>query len=127
MSVRAVPMRSCPDAACPKPWVTFSRFEVAAGVGVEFTVTEVNGPAASPECAKVDAAKERTLEGKRSLSFDLTAPTEKHALAISLDGEIELVPLSKQRPVYYAHLAFVDPVTGDAEVLAFVPEVGEPA
>lgn len=119
--IRLVPIRSCSDADCPKPWVEFSAFAVNA-LGVTFTIFTVNGPAASPECKTVDEAKERTIEGSRTLPFDVTAIDERHTLALTLDGDVEFVPLSKQRPIYYAHLAFVDPVTGDADVLAFERE-----
>lgn len=124
MTVRARPIESCPHEACSLPWVEFFAFEVTRitpdrPLGIRFSVARCTGPAASPECKTVDRAKERTIERSHTLLFDPAALKETHVLALRLDGEFELVPRSKQRPVYYAHLAEVDPVSGDAEVLAF--------
>ena len=121
MTVRARPIRSCADGDCPRPFVEYTDFKVKPG-GIELAIARCSGPAASAECKTVDAAKERALEKVWSFTYDLTAPTELHVLALRLDGQLEFVPQSKQQPVYYAHLAFVDPVSGDADVLAFVDE-----
>lgn len=121
MTVRARPIKSCADRDCPRPWVEYADFKVKPG-GIECKIVRCSGPAASPECKTVDAAKERALEKVWSFTYDLTALTEPHVLALTLDGQLEFVPQSKQKPVYYAHLAFVDPVSGDADVLLFVDE-----
>lgn len=121
MTVRARPITSCADGVCPRPFVEYSDFKVKPG-GIELAITRCTGPAASPECSTVDKTKERALETMWSFTYDPTALTELHVLALRLDGQLEFVPQSKQQPVYYAHLAFVDPVSGDADVLAFVDE-----
>ena len=120
MTVRSRLIKSCSDASCSRPFVEFSAFKVTA-VGIEFTVARCTGPAASAEVDCTDS-KERALEKSYVLSFDPTALTEPHVLALTLRGEITFVAQSKQKPVYYAHLAFVNPVTGDADVLSFVDD-----
>lgn len=121
MTVRAIAIKSCADGDCPRPFFEYADFKVKPG-GIECKITRCSGPAASAECKTVGAVKERALEKVWSFTYDLTALTEPHVLALRLDGVLEFVPQSKQKPVYYAHLAFVDPVSGDADVLAFVDE-----
>lgn len=121
MTVHAIAIKSCADGHCARPFVEYSDFQVKPG-GIEFQITHCSGPAASAECKTVDAVKEQALVKLWTFTYDLTALTEKHVLALRLDGVLEFVPQSKQQPVYYAHLAFVDPVSGDADVLAFVDE-----
>jgi len=139
MTVRARPIKSCADGACSRPFVEYSDFKVTA-TGIELVVSRCTGPAASAALGKsspdappmtyvnnCEPTKERGLEGQHTFAFDLTALTaegvvEKHVLAITLDAELEFVPASKRRPVPYAELAVVDPMSGDADVLAFVDE-----
>lgn len=116
--IRRTTIRSCIAADCPRPWFEFTGI-VVTPLGITFTVARCTGPAASTECKTVTPAKERALEKAHTLAFDPTALTEPHVLALTLEGVMEFVPVSKQRQVYYAHLAFVDPVSGDAEVLIF--------
>jgi hypothetical protein len=124
------PIFSCPDPTCPMPWVELSGFKVTKA-GIEVAIAKVNGPAASREVA-ADHAKERRLERKHAFAFDADhrvneeGQHEPHTLAITLEGELIFVPLSKQPPILYAHLAFVNTETGDADVLEFVPEPPDP-
>lgn len=125
-TVRRKPIISCPDDDCPAPWVEFSSFNVTKD-GIELVIDKVTGPAAAEICVGVDAAKERALEGVKRMAFDKTVLTpegtiENHALAVTLEGELIFVPFSKQPYDLYAHLAFVDPNSGDADVLSFVPD-----
>lgn len=115
--IRRKTIQSCPDASCPRPWVEFSDFAVTP-TGVRVSIARCTGVAAAPFVAAGED-RERALETTHLFAFDTDALSERHALAITLEGELELVPFSKQRQVYYAHLAFIDPETGDAEVLKF--------
>lgn len=118
MTIKRTTIRSCPDADCPFPWVEIEDFKVTRD-GVELRIAKVTGPAARPDVA-ADHAKERKLEKAHKFPFvGEDGKREQHTLALTMEGELIFVPLSKQPPILYAHLAFVNADTLDAEVLAF--------
>lgn len=116
-TIKRTTILSCSSRKCSFPWVEYADFTVTKD-GVSFTTERVAGIGASKEAPTVDVPKERRLEREVTLTFDKDAPEERHALVLTFEGEFELVRGSKHQD-YYAHLAFVDPVTGDAELLVF--------
>lgn len=116
-TIKRTTILSCSSRKCSYPWVEYADFTVTKK-GVSFTTERVAGIGASKEAPSVDVPKERTLEREVTLAFDKSAPEERQAVVLTLEGEFALVPCSKDQD-YYAHLAFVDPVTGDAELLVF--------
>lgn len=55
--------------------------------------------------------------------FDSTRPEladEIHVLAVTIDGDVEFVPFSRQNRFYYAHLGWYDPKTREWDVLQFI-------
>lgn len=110
-----IPILSDPSPASAWPWARVT-LDLTAFTA---TIAGVSGPAASAECATVDAAKERAIEGTYALGLDPLSPYEVHVLAITFTGAVIFVPESKLPPVFYAHLAWVNPVTGKMDVLAF--------
>ena len=105
-------IRSNPSPDSPMPWFDFT-FD-----GETFDLKQCNGLAASKQCKSVDKAKESRLNKKHKVKKKSDKKDEVHVLAITLDGEVEFVPASEQRPVYYAHLAWVYP-DGTIEELEF--------
>lgn len=137
------PIRSRRDESDPHPWAELNLTDGSR----EVEVVELNGLLRARELAaerageKLDNAERRKLENSRrptptTHTFELdgdTDPTvdddgnptgpapadEVHVLAQTFDGELEFVPLSKQRPEYYAHLAWFEPDTGEWTALEF--------
>jgi hypothetical protein len=107
---------SSPDS--PRPWFEFT-FNAAT---LEVTFTKANG--ISKAISKVTKAKESALKGKRKVKIKAGKESEVHVLAITLEGDVEFVPVSEQRPEYYAHLAWYDPTTGSLDALEFEEEAG---
>jgi hypothetical protein len=103
---------SNPDPASPQPWFDFD-FD-----GENFIVRECNGLAASKE-TKANKATEAALKKSHKVKKKVGKESETHVLAITLEGVVEFIPQSEQRPVYYAHLAWVHP-DGTIESLEFV-------
>lgn len=85
----------------------FKRTEFSNAAGRMQTLSLATGPRLPGE---------KVFEGRPNLS------DEEHMLAVTEDGEIEFVPFSRQRQVYYAHLASYDPLTGEWTLLSFVDE-----
>ena len=131
MTIRTKHIQSCPDPDCPMPWVEFSSFQVTRD-GIEFRIAKINGIAARPD-VRGDRAKEARLVGVHKFPFGPAEfvvgddmKREPHTLAITMEGDLIFCALSKQPLVLYAHLAFVDTDTLDADVLAFDPEPPDP-
>ena len=65
-------------------------------------------------------AKDALLQGKKVCLKPLPGhELETHVLAVTLDRQVEWVPISKQKPVYWAHLGFWDPATDTLRLLEF--------
>lgn len=71
--------------------------------------------------------REKLKKDKKPLKLKLTKSTEVHVLAVTLDGGYEFVPASEQRPAYYAHVAWYNPVTQEWKVLDFQEDAPPPA
>lgn len=105
MIIVDVPIFSCPRADCQRPW-----YEV--------------------ECSTADlragllANKDGVGIGMKALALDQQRSLEEHILAITLNGQVEFVAASQQRPVYRAHLAFFNPVTQTWRRLVFIDDGG---
>ena len=123
------PIRSRRDEARPEPWADL----LLADGSLDVQVRELNGLLVAREHAAeragqaLDKATRNKLEqGRRpnatshTFELDADADDEVHVLAQTLDGDLEFVPESKQRPEYYAHLAWFDPSTGEWTALEFV-------
>lgn len=137
------------DPDRPEPW---AEVEVVDG-SLSINVEEINGVAPFRDAeerrlrgralpgatrAALDRARNRS-RGPRGLTLttgdrDETAPDladrprledEVHVLAVTLDGDLEFVPESKQRPAYYAHLGWYDPTSGEWTALEFVDPTDE--
>jgi hypothetical protein len=137
-------IRSNPDESNPRPWADF---ELGDG-SLSVTVGALNGlhafreamaargerPYPEAERTKVGASR-RPTPTKHTLSLsteqrpadeqpsDPARPSladEVHVLAVTLEGDLEFVPTSRQRHVYYAHLAWYDPLTKVWDKLQFV-------
>lgn len=130
---------SDPNQASPKPWFKFTVQDGSLDVSIE----EENGllpfreERARSEGKRLTAAERSTIARANprthtfALSTERRPPTpnqpeslaeEPHVLLVTLDGDWELVPFSKQPFECYAHLAIYDPATGEWEVLVFEPE-----
>lgn len=127
--MRTTPVKSKSDESTANPWV---QFDVADG-SLQVTVRALNGVVPFREAqARAEgrelAARERSeiaSRGQRAVrthtfTVDTSVPAELHVLAVTVDGDLEFVPASKQRPVYYAHLAWYDPTTSEWSRLSFV-------
>ncbi|MDQ7794160.1 MAG: hypothetical protein RDU89_07070 [bacterium] len=115
--MQEVTIRSDPSEDSPRPWFEFEFNEKSLAV----TVSRIRG--LSRALGRSDRALEDSLEGKTvALQLNPDRATEIHVLAVTLDGELEFVAESQQRPIYYAHLAWYDPVKREAKVLKFVEE-----
>lgn len=129
---------STSDPDDPRPWFRFT-FD---GATLTVDMTEANGLAAYSKANGRAVSKQKEAAARRKHAFTLAPERradlpprdpalpprdqEVHVLAMTEDGDLEFVPQSEQRPVYYAHLAWYDPATGDVAVLEFVdPEVSE--
>lgn len=142
--MRHVPIRSARSENDPRPWANLGLTDGSLTIEVR----ELSGLLRAREIAAEQAGKaldkatrDKLEKGRRpnatthmfALDTDTTAPTggvapasEVHVLAVTLDGDLEFVPLSKQRPAYYAHLAWFDPSTGEWDRLQFIdPTDGE--
>jgi len=116
MPIKRIPIRSVDDPNNPKPWFEMDLDEAS----MSLRIRKANG--LSRALAGVSPRAEQALVKTHPLQLNPQARDEIHALAVTLDGSLEFVPMSKQRPVYYAHLGFYDPRTDTWELLEFVPE-----
>lgn len=117
--MRSSPIRSFSDPARPEPWAEL----VVADGSLDVTVRALNGLEAYKRARGEDVPpgwKRRPEATAHTLARSPSKPDETHVLAVTLDGDLEFVPQSEQRPVYYAHLAWWDPATGEWTVLEFV-------
>lgn len=115
-------INSVKDPDDPHPWFDF---ELRSDLRAE--IREATGLSAA---AWTDAATsdEQVLvdDSAHSLAISAEKPMEEHVLAVTTEGEIDFVPRSEQRAVYYAHLAWYDPETDELDVLEFAdPTTGE--
>lgn len=67
----------------------------------------------------------RSSDDQAAADTGVAPADEIHVLAVTLDGELEFVPTSQQQPVYYAHLAWWDPATGEWTALEFIDPTDE--
>ena len=112
-TVKRIPIISDARVETSFPW-----FDLEIDGTGRLRINDANGLSATrPETR----AKEIALK-KRFPAF-VVAPdvmNEQHVLAITLNGDLEFVPFSKQRPEYYAHLGWYDPSTDTWELLQFI-------
>jgi hypothetical protein len=109
-------IRSSRDPDDPRPWFDFRlRSDLRA------VVEDVKGLAAA-DWSDADETDEQALveDSPHSLVISREKPEERHVLAVTTDGAIEFVPESEQRPVYYAHLAWYDPLLDEITQLQFI-------
>ena len=118
MTVTRIPIRSHSAVTSTRPWVDFDVNETSKML----TIHDFNGLSAS---GKVSRQKEVGMRKSQMLLLHPLALTEWHVLAITLDGTIEFVPFSQQRPEYYAHLGVYKPESNTWELLQFIDE-GDP-
>lgn len=97
-------IRSSSDPNDPRPWF---KFDINPPLN-RVVFSEANG---RPGLGRVVTT--------HAIKIDPALPNEVHVLAVTEDGIVDFVPLSKQRPVYYAHLAWYDPSTGTLTTLDF--------
>lgn len=108
MPTNRIQIRSSSNPDDPRPW-----FEYAVDIaGKKVTFTKANGRPAMASIVKDHA-----------IAFKPGKLNERHVLAVTEDGVVEFVPVSEQRPVYYAHLAWYDPTTQTLEILEFTEVV----
>lgn len=133
------PICSRRDPDRPEPWADLDLVDGSLTIAVR----ELNGFTAAKEIAAarageaLDAAELNALKGRErpevtsetlQLSTDTTAPEggglppaeQVHVLAVTLDGDLEFVPESQQASVYYAHLAWYEPATGEWTAFEFI-------
>lgn len=118
--MKNVPIRSCSNPDDPRPWADIDLADGSTAV----TVKELNGLPAFRQRNGLGADvppgwKRRPNSTAHSFAVDGGAPDEIHVLAVTLDGAIVFVPESQQESVYYAHLAWYDPATGEWTRLVF--------
>lgn len=131
------------DPTSPRPW---AELKVADG-SLEVDVVVMNGllPFREAQAARgerpLSAAERSKVASSRPGKRRFALSTEKranpsqaadpgppnlaeeiHILAVTLDGEYEFVPVSRQRPEYYAHLGWYDPSTKEWTILQFVQD-----
>lgn len=106
-----------PDPDSPEPWFSFDIDTVTMTVGF----TEANG-LASAEWTEAGSVTEQAIKdnSRHQLSLSSEKPGEVHILAVATDGAVEFAPRTETRGVYYAHLAWYYPGTGEVERINFV-------
>ena len=109
------PFHSEKSRSSPRPWVKWALNEPIK----RFTITDVTGLSAR---GLVSPEKEAVLKRVYTLELSPIKPTEIHVVAITLDGNLEFVPESEQRPEYYAHLGWYNPVMDTWTILDFQEE-----
>lgn len=106
----------------PFPWADLEINDNSLSVGVKaFNGLEAyqrikmrqQGQSLTPTMAQ------KFKKNPETLNLRLKNPSERHVLAVTEEGEYEFVPFSQQRLIYYAHLAWYTPTTGEWEVLKF--------
>lgn len=107
------PITSNPSADSPNPWFEFT----VDSATMDAAISNASGIDASP--LTTDAATDDDPLGDYSLSLTAGKEGERHVLAVRLDGTVEFVAVSDQQEVYYAHLAWYDPSTGEVTQLVF--------
>lgn len=123
------PVTSRRDPARPEPWAELDLVDGSLSVTVqalsgldvarERAAERVGEPLDQKTRDQLAKAK-RPHVTEHTFALDPDAPDEVHVLAQTLDGDLEFVPLSKQRAVYYAHLAWFAPSTAEWTALQFV-------
>lgn len=109
-------IESSSDPSNGLPWFKFDVDTVDMSVGF----SKANGLANFPDAAAGADLDHLPPNSRHSLKLSTDKPDEVHVLAVALDGTLEFVPVSEQREVYYAHLAWYDPSTGNADAMEFV-------
>lgn len=130
----------------PRPWMEFDVVDGSTSV----TINKINGVVPylryrafqenkdfSTTAAQAVDARVRSMIKRHNFSLATGTKTpeeltpgespnlaeEVHVLAVTLEGEVEFVPFSRQKAEYYAHLGLYNPATGEWEVLQFVENV----
>lgn len=99
----------------PRPW-----FDGDLRSDLRAEINDINGLSAAEWTTASDETETSLVEeSAHSLTISEEKPMETHVLAITTDGDVELVPESDQRASYYAHLAWYDPETDEIEALTF--------
>ena len=132
--MKRIQVRSHQDENDPHPW---AELDIADG-SLDIRVKALNGLEAFRERNGLGAGSppgwqrrpeatshslERSTEAGASPIQDPLRPQirdEVHVLALTLDGALEFVPSSQQKPVYYAHLGWWDPLSSEWTVVDFV-------
>lgn len=113
MPTHTKPITSSSDPENAFPWFEFT-LDIPGG---SVTFTKANG--LSIATGKAPPQAESGLLKAHSIALSSTKPNEVHVLAVTMDGAVEFVPESEQKPIYYAHLAWYDPTTDELTVLEF--------
>lgn len=105
---------SDPDPLSRETWLDYD-LDIAA---MTVTIRAVKGLAVRGLCSR---EKEAALVGTWLLGFDPLHLTDQHILFITLTGDLVFLPrLTLAGQEFFAHLAWVNPVTGKADTLQFI-------
>lgn len=129
--MKRIPIVSRRDETDPHPWADLDLIDGS----LEVQVRELNGLPAfrarnglgvedppgwkrRPQATSHTFA--RSTDDVAAAGTGVAPADEVHVLAVTLDGVLKFGPTSQQQPVYYAHLAWWDPATGEWTALEFV-------
>lgn len=119
--MKTVPLKSSSNPDDPRPWADLALTDGSLDV----TVNALNGLVAFRQRNGLGAEAPPGWQKRpdpTSHSFSLTAgkEAETHVLAVTLDGTLVFVAESDQQSVYYAHLAWWEPASGEWTALDFI-------